>query len=69
MGFDFIMIVPLLPSHCSFFLVFGHGIKCDWKGLPSSGTKQMAQEKIFASAHEFRDIGVFRLAQTFVLEL
>ena len=25
MGFDFIMIVPLLLSHCGFF-VFGHGI-------------------------------------------
>ena len=26
MGFDFIMIVPLLPSHCSFFFVSGCGI-------------------------------------------
>ena len=25
MGFDFIVIVPLLPSHCRFFFVFGHG--------------------------------------------
>ena len=25
MGFDFIMIVPLLPSHCGFF-IFGHGV-------------------------------------------
>ena len=24
MGFDFIMIVPLLPSHCGF--IFGHGV-------------------------------------------
>ena len=23
MGFDFIVIVPLLPSHCSFSFVFG----------------------------------------------
>ena len=23
MGFDFIMIAPLLPSHCGFFFVFG----------------------------------------------
>ena len=23
MGFDFIMILPLLPSHCGFFFVFG----------------------------------------------
>ena len=26
MGFDFIMIVPLLQSHCSFFFVFGCGV-------------------------------------------
>jgi len=26
MGFYFIMIVPLLPSHCSFFFVFGHAV-------------------------------------------
>ena len=26
MGFDFIVIVPLLPSLCSFFFVFGHGV-------------------------------------------
>ena len=26
MGFDFIMIVPLLPSHCSFSFVFGCGV-------------------------------------------
>ena len=26
MGFDFIMIAPVLPSRCSFFFVFGHGI-------------------------------------------
>ena len=26
MGFDFIMIVPLLLSHCSFFFVFGLGM-------------------------------------------
>ena len=26
LGFDFIMIVPLLPSHWSFFFVFGHGV-------------------------------------------
>ena len=25
MGFDFIVIVPLLPSHCRFFFVCGHG--------------------------------------------
>ena len=25
MGFDFIVIVPLLPSHCAFFFVFGCG--------------------------------------------
>ena len=25
MGFVFIMIAPLIPSHCSFFFVFGHG--------------------------------------------
>ena len=25
-GFDFIVIVPLLPSHCGFVLVFGSGI-------------------------------------------
>ena len=25
MGFDFIVIVPLLPSPCRFFFVFGHG--------------------------------------------
>ena len=24
MGFDFIVIAPLLPSHCGFFFVFGH---------------------------------------------
>ena len=23
MGFDFIAVVPLLPSHCGFFFVFG----------------------------------------------
>ena len=26
MGFDFIMIVPLLPSHCGFSFVFGCGV-------------------------------------------
>ena len=26
MGFDFIVIVPLLPSHCSFLFVFGRGV-------------------------------------------
>ena len=26
MGFDFIVIVPLLPSHCAFFFVFGCGM-------------------------------------------
>ena len=26
MGFDFIMIALLLPSHCSFFFVFEHGV-------------------------------------------
>jgi len=26
MGFDYIMITPLLPSHCSFFFVFGCGV-------------------------------------------
>ena len=26
MGFDFVMIAPLLPSHWSFFLAFGHGV-------------------------------------------
>ena len=26
MGFDFIVIVPLLPSHCSFSFVFGWGV-------------------------------------------
>ena len=25
MGFAFILIVSLLPSHCSFLFVFGHG--------------------------------------------
>ena len=26
MGFDFILIVPLLPSYCGFFFVFGCGV-------------------------------------------
>ena len=26
MGFDFIVIVPLLPSHCGFSFVFGCGV-------------------------------------------
>ena len=26
MGFDFIVIVPLLPCHCTFFFVFGCGV-------------------------------------------
>ena len=26
MGFNFIIFVPLLPSCCSFFFVFGHGV-------------------------------------------
>ena len=26
MGFDFIVIAPLLPSHCGFSFVFGHGV-------------------------------------------
>ena len=26
MGFDFIVIAPLLPSHCSFSFVFGGGV-------------------------------------------
>ena len=26
MGFDFIMIAPLLPSDWGFFFVFGHGV-------------------------------------------
>ena len=34
MGFDFIMIVPLLPSHCSFFFVFGYGVSFWW--IPAS---------------------------------
>ena len=28
MGFDFIVIVPLLPSHCGFSFVFGCGVSC-----------------------------------------
>ena len=28
MGFDFIVPVPLLPSRCGFFFVFGHGVSC-----------------------------------------
>ena len=26
MGFDFIVIAPLLPSHCGFSFVFGYGV-------------------------------------------
>ena len=26
MGFDFTVIVPLLPSHCGFSFVFGRGV-------------------------------------------
>ena len=26
MGFDFIVIAPLLPSHCGFFSVLGRGV-------------------------------------------
>ena len=26
MGFDFIVIAPLLPSRCGFSFVFGHGL-------------------------------------------
>ena len=26
MGFDFIVIAPLLPSHCGFSFVFGRGV-------------------------------------------
>ena len=26
MGFVFIVISPLVPSHCGFFFVFGHGV-------------------------------------------
>ena len=26
MGFDFIVIAPLLPSHCGFFFVFEYGV-------------------------------------------
>ena len=26
MGFDFIVVVPLLQSCCGFFFVFGHGV-------------------------------------------
>ena len=33
MGFDFIVIVPLLPSHCVFSFVFGCGVSV----LVSSG--------------------------------
>ena len=34
MGFDFIMIVPILQSRCSFFCVFGCGVFLWW--LPAS---------------------------------
>ena len=33
-GLDFILFVPLLPSHCSFFFVFGCGISFWW--VPAS---------------------------------
>ena len=35
MEFDFIMIVPLLPSRCSFFSVFGHRL-CFFGGFQCS---------------------------------
>ena len=33
MGFDFIIFVPLLPSCCGFFFVFGHGASFFFGGL------------------------------------
>ena len=36
MGFDFIIIEPLLPSCCSFFFVFGCGISFFWWAPVSS---------------------------------
>ena len=35
MGFDFIVVVPLLQSCCGFFFVFGHGVFF-WGGVGSS---------------------------------
>ena len=39
MGFDFIVIVPLLPYSCNFFFVFGHGayVFGRFQGPPDSG--------------------------------
>ena len=36
MGFDFIVIVPILPSHCDFFFTFG----CDF-GTLTGGDEYM----------------------------
>ena len=36
MGFDFIVIVPILPSHCDFFFIFG----CDF-GILTGGDEYM----------------------------
>ena len=33
-GFDFIVIIPIIPSHCSFLFVFGHEVSF-W-GVPAS---------------------------------
>ena len=37
MGFDFIVIVPLLPSHCSFFFVFGVSFFSGFQHPPVNG--------------------------------
>ena len=47
MEFDFIMIVPLLPSHCSFFFVFGHRLSF-FGGFLSMAVQQLVVILVFS---------------------
>ena len=43
MGFDFIVIVPLLHSHSGFFFIFGHGVSFSGRYQHPPGSSLVAQ--------------------------
>ena len=43
MGFDFIVIVPLLHSHSGFFFIFGHGVYFSGRYQHPPGSSLVAQ--------------------------
>ena len=43
MGFDFIVIVPLLHSRCGFFFIFGRGVSFSGRFQHPSGSSLVAQ--------------------------